>query len=70
MFIESDFYYIVVDINGKRLFIAKDMSYTDNFSNVMKFNFNKDAEDFIIGHNLHEKNAIIIKRIGVKNLKE
>ncbi len=44
------FYYIVVEIDGKKYFVNKDMDYTDNFDDVMKFDSEEQAQEHIEKH--------------------
>lgn len=44
------FYYIVVEIDGKKYFVNKDMDYTDNFDDVMKFDSEEQAQEYIEKH--------------------
>lgn len=41
------FYYIVVTLGTERYFVNKDMDYTDNFDDVMRFDTDKQAQEHI-----------------------
>ena len=45
----TNYHYIVVTIGDNKYFINKDMDYTDDFSNVLRFDSRKDALDSFIG---------------------
>ena len=44
------FYYIVVEIDCIKYFVYKDMDYTDNFDDVMKFDSEEQAQEHIEKH--------------------
>ena len=56
--------YIVVTVSGHKCFINKDMDYSDNFDDVLKFCSKDDARDFIAKQNLSDKNPQIINYIN------
>lgn len=43
----TNYHYIVVTIGDNKYFINKDMDYTDNFADVLRFDDRNDALDFI-----------------------
>lgn len=57
----TNYFYIVVTIDGQKCFINKDMDYTDNFSDVLRFDNKDDASDFVSRRGLAKKNAKIIE---------
>ena len=57
------YHYIVVTIDGDRYFISKDMSYTDNFADVLRFSNRADALEFIQHQNLQSECAQIIELV-------
>lgn len=57
----TNYHYIVVTIEDNKYFINKDMDYTDNFTDVLRFDDRDDALDFIRSRNLQEKNAQVIE---------
>lgn len=57
----TNYHYIVVTIGDNKYFINKDMDYTDNFTDVLRFDDRDDALDFIRSRNLQEKNAQVIE---------
>lgn len=57
----TNYHYIVVTIGDNKYFINKDMDYTDNFADVLRFDDRDDALDFICRRNLREKNAQVIE---------
>lgn len=59
----TNYHYIVVTIGDNKYFINKDMDYTDDFSNVLRFDSREDALDFIHRRNLQDKDAQVIEII-------
>lgn len=57
------YHYIVVTIGDDKHFISKDMNYTDNFADVLRFSNRADALEFIQHRNLQSKCAQIIELI-------
>ncbi len=44
------FYYIVVTMGNKSYYINKDMDYTDNFDDVLRFDSEELAQEYITKH--------------------
>lgn len=63
---DRNFFYIVVTIGGQKYFINRDMDYSDNFEDVLKFELREIAEDHILKHRLTGKNAEILLCIGAR----
>lgn len=59
----TSYHYVVVTINGGHYFINKDMDYTDNFNDVLRFEDYDSADDFVKRKNLAEKDARIVEVI-------
>ena len=57
----KNYFYVVVTIDGNKYFINKDMDYTDNFLDVLRFAAREDALEFIQRRNLQEKNAQVVE---------
>lgn len=57
----NNYFYVVVTIDGNKYFINKDMDYTDNFPDVLRFAARDDALDFIQRRNLQEKHAQVVE---------
>ena len=60
---KTNYHYIVVTIGDSKYFINKDMDYTDNFADVLRFDSRDDALDFIQRRNLQNKAAQVIEII-------
>ena len=58
---QKDFYYVVVEIGGKKYFINKDMDYTEDYDTVLRFESEDLAQDFIERRKLQEKMAKVLK---------
>ena len=59
--VQKDFYYVVVEIGGKKYFINKDMDYTEDYDTVLRFESEALAQDFIEKRDLSLKQAKVFK---------
>ena len=59
--VKKDFYYVVVEIGGKKYYINKDMDYSDDYDTVLRFDSEELAKDFIEKRNLESKMAKVFK---------
>lgn len=59
--VQKDFYYVVVEIGGKKYFINKDMDYTEDYDTVLRFESEDLAQDFIERRKLQEKMAKVLR---------
>lgn len=57
----ENYYYIVVTIDAQKYFINKDMDYTDNFADVLRFCDREEAIDFVKRKRLDKKCAQVIE---------
>lgn len=55
----NQFYYVVVTIDGQNYYINRDMDYTDNFDDVLKFSEYADAEHHIENHLIGKQAKIL-----------
>lgn len=58
---KKDFYYVVVEIGGKKYYINKDMDYSEDYDTVLRFESEDLANDFIEKRDLNAKAAKVFK---------
>ena len=59
--VKKDFYYVVVEIGGKKYYINKDMDYSEDYDTVLRFESEDLANDFIEKRDLMSKMAKVFK---------
>ena len=58
---KKDFYYVVVEIGGKKYYINKDMDYSEDYDTVLRFESEALANDFIKDRDYSDKTVVILK---------
>ena len=60
----NGFYYIVADISGKKYFVGTAGVLTDDFDTVIRFESQKDAEDYASGLDTESERPRVLRFFG------
>lgn len=55
----NHYFYIVVEVEGRKRFVSRNMGYSDAFDDAMRFETHELAEDYIEREGLEQMRAAI-----------